>query len=176
MRRGRGALVVVVLAAAVVVGGCGGSRRIDTTTSGTTTQQTEPVQLTASDLRAAAREAVQRNYALSLYTLWHNKLPPWAPQSTRGPALAGLRSSIQGRQKRGVRIRVLDRKLKIVSLKLDPSYTHATATIQSRQHVRPFRGKRPLGAAVKLDERARLQLRRVDTSRRFVVWKVQLLK
>lgn len=167
----------IALAAAALVAGCGGARRTNAyTTTPPTTQEDATQPASGAALAASARRALNANYRLSLYVLWHNKLPPWARQSTRGPALAGLRSSAEGRKKRGVHIRVIDRKLDVVALKLDPSYTSATATIQSRQHVRPYRGGSPLGKAIRLNERARVELHRVGATDRFVVWKVEVLR
>ena len=66
-------------------------------------------------------------------------------------------------------------RLEISSIELDPSYTTATATVRSIQRVRPYRGGKPSGRAVKLDERADVELRRLGASDRFVVWKVRVL-
>lgn len=171
-----GVLVAVVFV--LVAAGCGGSRDAALKPKPSTRQtgSTNHTTIGAAALDVAARKALRANYTLSLYVLWHNELPRWARQSTRGPALVGLRSSAEGRKKRGIRIRVLDRKLTIVALKLDPSYTRATATIQSLQHLRPYRSGHSLGRAIKLDERAYVELRRIDSTSRFIVWKVGLLK
>ena len=160
----------------LVAAGCGGSSSAAKPHSSTQEPARTSDATGAAVLDDAARKALRQNYTLSLYVLWHNELPAWARQSTRGPALAGLRSSAEGRKKRGIHIRVLDRKFTIVALKLDPSYTRATATVQSRQHVRPYRSSHPLGQATKLDERAHIELRRIDNTSRLIVWKVELLK
>ena len=65
-------------------------------------------------------------------------------------------------------------RLEISSIELDPPTT-ATATVRSIQRVRPYRGGKPSSRAVKLDERADVELRRLGASDRFVVWKVRVL-
>jgi hypothetical protein len=107
--------------------------------------------------------------------LWNNRVPAWATRSTRGPALVTLRQSAADRRRRGIRVRTLVNTLEITSIKVDPSYTKATAVVRSVQRVRPYRGGKPIGRAVKLDERANIELRRIGTSSRFVVWRVRVL-
>lgn len=172
------ALTALFVAVGFAAAGCGGSgsakpvaqqpRQADAKTADTAG---------AAQLNAAVRRALRGNYRLSLYTLWYNRLPRWATESTRGPALAGLRSSAAGRRKRGIQIRVLDRQWAIVSIRLDPSYMRANAIVQSHQHVRPYgRDGKPLGHAIVLDEHASIALRRLGNTRHFVVWRVVLLK
>ena len=118
------------------------------------------------------RQALRENDRLSGYVLWSNRVPAWATRSTRGPALANLRASAADRRRRGIRIRTLASKLKITSVSLDPSYTNATAVVRSIQRVRPYRAGAPMGRAVKLDERAEIELHRVAGTSRFVVWRL----
>jgi hypothetical protein len=69
----------------------------------------------------------------------------------------------------------LSDRRRVVSLKLDPSYTRATAVVVDRQRVQPSDRKgRPLGRVVVLNERATYELRRIGSSARFVVWQVVL--
>jgi hypothetical protein len=166
-------LVPVLIALLVAVGaGCDG---------GNDEAATEPPQTTTTSetgraaLERAARRALQENDRLSGYVLWFNQIPRWATHSTRGPALAALRTSAAERRQRGIRVRTLASRLEVTSIDLDPSYTRATAVVRSIQRVRPYEGGKPSGRAVKLDERARVELRRLGSSERFVVWKLSAL-
>jgi hypothetical protein len=170
MTRRLGTVLIALLLAAV--SGCdGGEGEVATQPPPATTS----AQTGEAALRDAVRQALRRNDRLSGYVLWRNRVPTWATQTTRGPALVTLRQSAADRRKRGVRIRTLANRLEISSIELDPSYTTATATVRSIQRVRPYRGGKPSGRAVKLDERADVELRRLGASDRFVVWKVRVL-
>ncbi|MGH3452365.1 MAG: hypothetical protein ACRDQW_17015 [Haloechinothrix sp.] len=151
--------------------------------SGNDEAATEPPATTTTSetgkaaLERAVRSALTENRRLSVYVLWNNKIPPWAERSTRGPALASLRSAAQNRRNRGIRVRMLENRREILSLRLDPSYVRATAIVLDRQRVQPSRRNgRPLGRAAMLNERARYELRRLGQSDRFVVWRVVLLR
>ena len=162
-------LLVAVLAATAA--GCdGGNDQVATQPPTTTTSETA-----TATLERAVRRALSENDQLSGYVLWNNRVPTWATRSTRGPALATLRRSAADRRKRGVRVRTLENRLQITSVTLDPSYTKATAVVRNIQRVRPYRGGKPAGRAVDLNERAEVELRRLDTSARFVVWRVRVL-
>ena len=126
----------------------------------------------AAQLKRAVRQALRDNDRISGYVLWSNRVPASASRSTRGPALANLRASATDRRRRGIRVRTLASKLKIISVSLDPSYTNATAVVRSIQRVRPYRAGAPMGRAVKLDERAKVELHRVAGASRFVVWRL----
>jgi Flp pilus assembly protein TadD len=168
MRRLAPSLIVLLLAIAT---GCDGGD--DSTTQQpptTTTSETG-----AAALQRAVRRTLRENDRLSSYVLWSNRIPAWATRSTRGPALAALRRSATDRRMRGIRVRTLANRLEITSIELDPSYTAATAVVRSIQRVRPYEGRKPSRRAVKLDERARVELRRLGASGRFVVWKVRVL-
>lgn len=166
---------LLALGASITLAGCGGSGA--STHTSLATGATTGVRSASTILDAAARRALHQNYALSLYTLWHDRVPATAEQSTRGPALAGLRSSAEARRKRGIRVRVLDRHWMILSLRLDPSYTRATAVVQSQQHVRRYGSDgRPRGNATVLNERARIELHRLGDTARFIVWNVVVIK
>src|SRR5262249_19840427 len=97
------ALVLLALVAGLITG-CGGSKHAATST-GSTPPTVSTRQDTASTLDRAVRVALNENFRLSLYVLWHNSIPPWAQHSTRGPALAALRSAAATRRGRGLRIR-----------------------------------------------------------------------
>jgi hypothetical protein len=172
MMRRLGPVLMALLVA--IAAGCDG---------GNDEAATEPPQTTTTSetgkaaLERAVRSALTENRRLSVYVLWNNKIPPWAERSTRGPALASLRSAAQNRRNRGIRVRMLENRREILSLRLDPSYERATAIVLDRQRVQPSRPNgRPLGRAAMLNERARYELRRSGQSDRFVVWRVVLLR
>jgi hypothetical protein len=164
------ALLLLALLAAIAAGCNGGNEKVATQPPATKTSET-----TTATLESGVRQALRENDQLSGYVLWNNRVPAWATRSTRGPALVTLRQSAADRSRRGIRVRTLVNTLEITSIKVDPSYTKATAVVRSVQRVRPYRGGKPIGRAVKLDERANLELRRVGTSSRFVVWRVRVL-
>jgi hypothetical protein len=162
----------------VALAGCSsGSNHASSTTTSTSTSgpTTTAAQPDAEALARAARAALEANHKLSVFVLWHNRVPAWAARSTRGPALASLRSAAATRRSRGVRARLLSDHRRVVSLRLDSSYTSATAVVIDRQRVQPSgRNGKPLGRTVALNERAIYELRRIGSSRRFVVWRVVL--
>jgi hypothetical protein len=124
-------------------------------------------------LMAAVRETLRANHQLAKLVLWRNAVPASATSSTRGPALAALRSAAAGRQRRGVHIKVVSDGFKIESVKLDPSFTRAIAIVADPQRVRPYGSDgKPLGQAVSLSEKSRFELHRLGSSDRFVVWQV----
>jgi hypothetical protein len=170
MRRLRPVLIVFLFA---IAAGCGGGKEepAKPPPPPTTTSDTEP-----AALEQAVRSALTANRRLSVYVLWNNKIPPWAQRSTRGPALVGLRTAAADRRKRGIRVRLLSDRFQVLSIRLDPSYTKATATARGRQRVRPHRvNGKPAGRSVELNETARIELRRLSGTNRFVVWRVELL-
>lgn len=127
-------------------------------------------------LERSVRSTLSANRRLSVYVLWSNRIPSWAERSTRGPALAGLRTAASDRRERGIRVRLLSDRFQVDSIRLDASYTRATAIARGRQRVRPHRlNGKPAGRSVELNERARIELRRLGRTNRFVVWKVELL-
>lgn len=171
MRRLGPVLIVFLLA---LLAGCDGGNEESATQPPPTTTTSETGR---AALERGVRSALTANRRLSVYVLWNNTIPAWAERSTRGPALASLRSAAQNRRNRGIRVRMLENRREILSLRLDPSYVRATAIVLDRQRVRPFRRNgRPLGRAAMLNERARYELRRLGQSDRFVVWSVVLLR
>jgi len=170
MRRLAPILVVFVLA---IAAGCdGGNDKVATQPSpATTTSETGK-----ATLERAARSALSENRRLSSYVLSNNKIPRWAERSTRGPALAGLRTAAADRRKRGIRVRLLSDRFQVVSIRLDPSYTRATAIARGHQRVRPHSlNGEPAGRSVELNEKARIELRRLGRTNHFVVWSVRVL-
>ena len=131
----------------------------------------------AANLRHGVLTALRANHKLAVRVLWTNKVSADAMQSTRGPALAGIRASANDRQSKRFRVRMLHDDYRIISIRLDPSYASAVAVVQSTQKVVPsqLNGK-PLGRSVELHERARIDLHRIGSSRSFVVWRLTLLK
>lgn len=162
----------------VLFAGCsGGSQHASSTTTSpsTSASTTNAERPDAQALERSARASLDANHELSVFVLWHNRIPAWATRSTGGPALASLRSAAATRRARGVRAHLLSDRRRVVSLRLDPSYTRATVVVVDRQRVQPSgRDGHPLGRAVVLNERATYELRRVGRSSRFVVWRVVL--
>jgi hypothetical protein len=163
---------ILIVSLVALLAGCDGGDDAAST-------QPPPPPTTTSDtgkaaLERAVRQALRENDRLSSYVLSSNRVPAWATRSTRGPALAALRRSAADRRNRGIRVRTLVNKLEIASVELDPSYAQATAVVRSIQRVRPYRGRKPIGRAVNLDERAKVELRRLGASGRFVVWRVRV--
>jgi hypothetical protein len=181
-----------IVATALLLAGCGGGAR----NSGQTLQQSLPNVTTEianapttsnqqvaarhntrAMLRAAVCAALAANHQLAIRVLWTNRLPTNAARSTRGPALVGMRSSAHDRQSRGVRVRMIHDEYRIASITLGPSLVTATGVAQSIQTVVPsYLDGRPRGRSIQLHERARIVLRRLGTSGRFVVWSIALLK
>lgn len=157
-------------AIAIFAAGCGGGGShagMSTSTPATTADRVSE----QARLENAVRLAVQQNFKLSLYVLWHNAVPAWASRSTGGPALAALRASATTRRGRGIRIRPVKTALRVRAVQVDPSYATATAVADSKQRVRPYEAGKPQPKLIALHERARLTLKRVGSSERFIVWK-----
>jgi len=124
-------------------------------------------------LTAAVRETLRANHRLAKLVLWRNAVPTSATSSTRGPALSALRSAAAGRRRRGIHIKVVSDGFRIESVRLDASFTRATAIVADPQRVRPYGSDgKPLGQAVSLSEKSRFELHRLGSSGRFVVWQV----
>jgi len=163
--------VLVAILVAIAAGCDGGDGEVATQTPPPTTSP----ETGEAALKDGVRQALRENDRLSGYVLWSNRVPAWATRSTRGPALATLRRSAADRRTRGIRLRTLLNRLEITSIELDPSYTTATAVVRSIQRVRPYSRGTPLGRAIKLNERASVELRRLGAGGRFVVWRVRVL-
>jgi hypothetical protein len=162
------ALLLVLLAG--TASGCGGASSHPSTSTPAGTTTTDGVSDRAR-LASAVRLAVKQNFALSLYVLWHNEIPGWASRSTGGPALVALRTSAASRRERDIRIQPITTALRIQAIRIDPSYMTATAIADSKQRVRPYESGKPQPRLIALHERARLNLKRVGSSQRFIVWK-----
>jgi hypothetical protein len=164
---------------ALVVGlasGCGGSKHAASASRPVaTTASTKPD--AAVVLTRAVRNALNENHRLATKVLWRNVVPSAATHSTRGPALASLRAAAANRQRRGIRVRLLSDDYRILSVRLDPSFASATAIARGLQRVRPYGPDgHPLGHAVSLNEKARIELHRLGHANRFVVWRVTLVR
>jgi hypothetical protein len=159
-----------VVALAAFVAGCGGGHTTAPTTNATTsTVRADPQER----LTAAVRETLRANHRLAKLVLWRNSVPASATSSTRGPALAALRSAAAGRRRHGIHVKVVSDGFRIASVTLDPSFTRATAVVVDPQRVRPYGSDgKPLGKAVSLSEKSRFVLHRLRSSERFVVWQV----
>ncbi len=175
MRSDRASLALCAVFLALAASGCSGSSNDKTNALSTSTNQTSRTD-TEATLIAAVRTAINEDHRMSVRVLWTNAVPA-RPRATAGPALVVLRRSAAVRARRGIRVRVLSEQFRVVSIKLNPSYDRAIAVVYDPQRVRPFgRDGRPLGRPILLKERARLELRRLGSSTRFVVWKVTPLK
>lgn len=163
-------VLIGCLAVAVVVAGCGGGTHAAATTAETTsTVRADPQER----LTAAVRATLHANHQLAKLVLWRNAVPASATSSTRGPALAALRSAAAGRRRRGIHVKVVSDGFRIVTVTLDPSFTRATAVVVDPQRVRPYGSDgKPLGKAVALSEKSRFLLHRLGDSEQFVVWQV----
>ena len=168
------ALILLLGSAALVATACSGDDNNSAPETRDTTAATATVDDETEALEDAARKAIEADHQLSVRVLWTNRVSEM-PRATAGPALAELRRSAAQRRRRGIRIKLISERFRIVDLTVDPSFATATATVVSDQRVQPHgrRGK-PLGNPVRLRERARLELRRVGDSERFVVWRVVL--
>jgi hypothetical protein len=164
------AIGCILLAIGVV--GCGGGHKAAATapiTNAATTTGGGPQER----LTGAVRAALRANHRLAKVVLWRNVVPASAPESTRGPALAALRSSAAGRRRRGVRAKVVFDGFRIESVTLDPSFTRATAIVSDPQRVQPYDSSgKALGQPTRLSEKSRFELHRLSKSQRFVVWQV----
>lgn len=169
-----GALTVVI--AAISVAGCSsGSHQASSTPSKTETTTSSPAGAEAT-LKPAVRAALKENSRLSIYVLWHNQVPSWAQHSTQGPALAALRTAAAARERRGIRIRSQLRHYSVLGIQLDPSYARAVALVRDRGRVFPYRDGERIGRAIAVDDRARIELKRLDSQTRFVVWSVRPIR
>jgi hypothetical protein len=171
---------LLALAVSVVaLTGCGNANPHGTSNSTSTAAggKGKGSALTPRDLHDGVVAALHANHKLAIRVLWTNQVPATASRSTRGPALAGMRASAKGRQRQKVRVRMLHDDYRIISIRLDPSYASAIAVVQANQKELPsaFDGK-PLGRALELRERARIELHRIGSSRSFVVWRLTLLQ
>lgn len=167
----KAAALVGCLVVALAAAGCGNGSKNPPSTTSTSSTATDPT----AALNLAVRNALRKNYQLSGYVLWHNAVPATAQESTRGPALAGLRASAAQRRKSGIRIKPITGRLTIDSVSIDPSFANATATTVATGRVRPYEGSKAEPRTISVHERARVQLRRLGTANKFVVWKVTVL-
>jgi hypothetical protein len=169
--------MIVLTLCALTASSCGGSssgaRR--PTSTRPSSSATQPSIDAGAGLLAAARRAVVEHHRLSVRLLWTNDVPT-RPRWVAGVALQALRSAARDRRNRGVRVRLLHEDFRILSLKLDPSYTSATAVVLDRQTGALYENGKRMPRQVRLNEHAQIELRRVGMTMRFVVWKVALVK
>lgn len=156
--------------------GCGGTSGKGAATSTSTDATATSTQTSEASLKAAVRTAIRSNVQLSLYVLWHNRVPGWATRSTRGPALKALRDAAATRREQGIQIKSLSGHYTILSISLVPSYNAATAVVRDRRRVAPFKGGHRLGKAIVGTDHSRVQLHRVGNARRFIVWSVSPIR
>jgi hypothetical protein len=163
--------IAILAVLALAASGCGSS--VPSASSPQSTTSPRPTAAsTTGDLQSGVRDALEENFRLSDYVLWHNAMPAWAKNSTQGAALAEMRASANAWRKKGTRLRSLKRRLTILAVKLDPSYRSATAHVRATGRIQPYRAGEPHGASYGVDETARMSLRRVPGTDRFVVVRV----
>jgi hypothetical protein len=171
----RRSALALILAACVAAPGCDSADSDDSGSSQRGSQaerdKAEPAD-SAAALERAVRNAVLQNNRLSRYVLWHNRVPASARRSTRGRALVTMEESAADRRQGQLRVRTLSVRVDIADIRLDPSFTRATASVRQRGRVRLYRNGRRLRRPLPLDERARFHLRRVGDEPRFIVWEV----
>jgi glucose/arabinose dehydrogenase len=171
----RATLIAPLAATVIALAGCGSSQAPTTASRAKSPDQSPTTAQDApSALEHAAREAVVRDHELLVSALTRNRVPA-NPRGTAGPALADIRQAVAQRRKQRVTVRMLSDKFRVLGVQLDPSYTTATATVLDVQHVQPSYGH-IAGKVVVFHDHARLQLRRLGDTLRFVVWKVELLR
>jgi hypothetical protein len=166
---------LLLAAIALLATGCGSSKSNAQAPATTDTHKTS-TQTSETALKNAVRAAIRANVRLATYVLWHNQIPAWATRSTRGPALKALRDSAAARRRQGIQIKNLSGHYTITSTVLAPSYTGATAVINSHQRVAPYKGGRRLGRAIVGNDHARIRLRRLDNTSHFIVWTVSPIR
>jgi hypothetical protein len=169
------ALCAVAIAGVAVAGCSSGSHQASSTPTTTITTISSGSSSEAM-LKEAARAALNENSRLSLYVLWNNRVPSWAEHSTRGPALVALRNAAATRKRQGIRIRSQPGRYLVLSVQLDPSYTRAIAVVRDRRRVFPYRAGKRIGRAIAVDDRARVELKRLGSQTRFVVWRVRPIR
>ena len=161
--------LLLVFSAAAICGGCGSSSGSEATT---TAAKPAHAKVSTVALESGVRMAIGANVRLSTYVLWHNRVPAWATQSTRGPALKALRNAAATRRKQGIQIKNLAGDYTVSAITLAPSYTTATATVRSHQRVAPYKAGHRLGKAIVGTDHAFVRLHRLGNTLRFVVWRV----
>jgi hypothetical protein len=167
--------MLLLVAIAVLAAGCGAGKGSVAVTHTTDAKATSTRKSEAS-LEAGIRAALRANLQLSLYVLWHNDVPTWAVRSTRGPALKALRTSAAARRRQGIHIKNLRGHSSIVSITLAPSYATATAVVRDTRSVAPYKGGHRLGRAIVGTDHSRVQLHRLGSSERFIVWSVSPIR
>lgn len=162
---------LILIAVALLAAGCGGNSR--SSAGSTATDLTAAsTQTSEASLKTGVRAAIRANVQLSLYVLWHNKVPGWATRSTRGPALKALRDAAATRRSQGIRIKNLSGHYTILSISLAPSYATATVLVRDTRRTVPFKAGHRLGKAIVGTDRSRVHLHRIGSTRRFIVWSV----
>jgi hypothetical protein len=169
-------LLLVLVTVGAMSAGCGGASGKLATAPTSTNAKSTSARMSVATLKAAVRTAINANLELSLYVLWHNRIPAWAAQSTRGPALKALRIAAATRRKQGIQIKNLSGHHTVVSITLAPSYATATAVVRDQQRVAPYKSGNRLGKAISGSDHARIQLHRLANTQHFVVWRVSPIK
>lgn len=157
---------------AFLLAGCGSSPRSSTTDTAISATKTQAISGVAV-LRRAVVAAIEADHKTSNNALWTNAVPA-KPVATAGPALRQLREAVDGRRSKGIRVRMLHERFRVIEVTVDPSYATATAEVLDAQTVQPTHASgKPLGKSLSATERAKIELHRVPGTDRFVVWKVE---
>lgn len=170
MRRTR--VVSIVVLTAATIAGCGG----DSTDSPSVPQTTAAAEAPdpRAELERAAIDAVEANARLAQHVAWTNRVPASATESTRGAALSNMRYAAAQNARAGLRVRTIDARTRVISVRVDPSFGRATARAVATQRLKVFRrGREPQTRT--LTERVTITLKRVGQAEppRFVVWSVR---
>ena len=165
-------LPILLAAIAVLAAGCEGAKSHAAAPATTTTTARPAQSVSVAALKAGVRTAVGADLQLSLYVLWHNRVPAWATRTTRGPALAALRGAAATRRRQGIQIKNLSGHDTIVTITLGPSDKTATAVVIDKQRVAPYKSGHRLGRAITGTDHSRIELHRLGNTRRFIVWSV----
>lgn len=170
-------ITAAALGAAVIVAtGCGGEDSGTPSVPRTTAAAEEPDPAVA--LERAAKRAIDENLRVSQYAGRHNRVPSWAPRSTRGAALENLRSSTVENARDGIRVIEVGSSITYQAIRFDPSYASATVRATLRARARVHRRGRSSPRELAYTERARIQLERVGRSDppHFVVTRITALR
>lgn len=165
-------LILLVVAVSISAGCGSNATHFATATTTSTDAKTTSARVSTAILKAGVRSAIRADRQLSLYVLWHNRVPARATHSTRGPALKALRSAAATRRKQGIQIKNLSGGYTVTAITLAPSYATAIAVVKSHQRVAPYKDGHRLGKAISEIDDARIQLHRLGNTHRFVVWRL----
>lgn len=164
--------VVPIVALACAAVGCGAGSTDSPSVPRTTAAAEAPDP--RAELERAAIDAVEANAKLAQHVAWTNRVPASATESTRGVALSNMRYAAAQNARAGLRVRTIDARTRVLSVRVDPSYGQATARAVATQRLKVFRRGRDAQTR-SLTERVTITLKRLGRAEppRFVVWSVR---